>query len=73
VLNKDSSLLLIVFGVLLIIVACVVVIANLGITIDQIKADESIIQIFSDYFFRYGIAFILTIIGAVAVGLGLRK
>lgn len=40
---------------------------------EQVTANVSMLQIFSDYFFRFGIAILLTIIGSVTVGLGLRR
>lgn len=71
--EKAVSLPLVVIGILLIIVGCVVAVVNLGMTVDQINADDSLNQIFSDYFFRYGLAFLFAIIGAVIVGLGLKR
>lgn len=71
--EKAVSLPLVVIGILLIIVGCVVAVVNLGMTVDQINADDSMNQIFSDYFVRYGLAFLFAIIGAVIVGLGLKR
>jgi hypothetical protein len=71
--HKAVSLPMVVFGLLLIIVGCVVAYVNFNMTLSQIHANDSIMQVFSDYFFRYGIAFIIAAIGAVITGLGVKR
>jgi hypothetical protein len=71
--NKGISLSLTVFGVLFIIIACVVAFTNVGMTKDQIMAGDAFNQFAWDYFVRYGIAIILCIVGSVATGIGLRR
>jgi ABC-type microcin C transport system permease subunit YejB len=71
--QKAVSLPLVVFGVLLIVIACGVAVYNMSMVREQVTANVSMLQIFSDYFFRFGIAILLTIIGSVTVGLGLRR
>jgi hypothetical protein len=71
--QKAASLPLVVFGVLLIVIACVVAVYNLSVVREQATANVSMMQIFEDYFFKWGIAILLTIIGSVAVGFGLKS
>ena len=71
--NKGSSLPLIIFGIVLLIVALVVGYSNVGMTRDQLNEGDSINKVSSDYFIRYGITFVLAIIGVVALSLGLKK
>ncbi len=62
-----------IFGVLLIVIACVVAIYNMNAVREQVTANVSTLQIISDYFVRYGIAILLTIIGSIAAGLGFKR
>ncbi|MCW4001106.1 MAG: hypothetical protein NWE93_12800 [Candidatus Bathyarchaeota archaeon] len=71
--QKAISLPLVLIGVLLIVVGCVVAVVNLGMTVDQINSADSMNQIFGDYFLRYGLAFLFASIGAVIVGIGLKR
>lgn len=46
---------------------------SVGFVREQVSVDVSFLQIFEDYFTNWGIATLLTMIGVVTVGLGLRR
>jgi hypothetical protein len=71
--DKGVSLPLTIIGLVLILIACVVAFTNVGMTRDQINAGDSFNQFAGDYFVRWGIAIVLTVIGSVATGFGLKR
>ena len=70
--RKAVCLPLVVVGAVLILVACGIAVYSVGLVRDQVTAGVSVMQIFEDYFFNWGVAILLMVIGAVAVGIGLR-
>lgn len=71
--QKGSSVPLIVFGIVLIIIAVAVGYSNVGVTREQINEGEGFNVIFSDYILRFIIAIILLIIGLPLLILGVKR